>query len=82
MEVGLGLALVPQITITDEIQYGHLKALELAEGPFERTIALITRKRAELSLPAQKFIELLATPRKIPARTLPKAPKRRSRYRR
>lgn len=59
VEVGLGLALVPQITVVDEVKYGKLKALELTEGPFERTIGIITRKRAELSLPARKFIELL-----------------------
>ncbi len=59
VEVGLGLALVPQITVVDEVLYGKLKALDLAEGPFERTIGIITRKRAELSLPARKFIDLL-----------------------
>jgi len=61
VEVGLGLALVPHITVVDEVRYGKLKALELAEGPFERTIGIITRKRAELSLPARKFIDLLIT---------------------
>lgn len=62
VEVGLGLALVPQITVVDEVLYGKLKALDLAEGPFERTIGIITRKRAELSLPARKFINLLVAP--------------------
>ena len=66
VEVGLGLALVPQITVADEVRYGKLKALELAEGPFERTIGIITRKRAELSLPARKFIDILITPLKTP----------------
>ncbi len=61
VEVGLGLALGPHITVVDEVRYGKLKALELAEGPFERTIGIITRKRAELSLPARKFIDLLIT---------------------
>lgn len=64
VEIGLGLAFVPQITVADEVKYGKLRALELAEGPFERTIGLITRRRAELSLPAQKFVELLASPLK------------------
>lgn len=58
----MGLALVPQITVVDEVRYKKLNALTLADGPFERTIGIITRKRAELSLPAQKFIELLITP--------------------
>jgi DNA-binding transcriptional LysR family regulator len=67
VEIGLGLALVPQISVADEVRSGNLKALELAEGPFERTIGIITRKRAELSLPALKFIDLLITPLKAPA---------------
>ena len=66
VEVGLGLALVPHITALDEVRYGKLNALELAEGPFERTIGIITRKRAELALPAQKFIDLLITPLTAP----------------
>ena len=59
VEVGLGLALVPRITVLDEMRHGKLKILDLAEGPFERPIGLLVRKRAELSLPAQKFVELL-----------------------
>jgi len=68
VEVGLGLALVPRITVLDEVRHGKLKALDLAEGPFERPIGLLVRKRAELSLPARKFIDLLVTPSKRPAR--------------
>lgn len=70
VEAGSGLALVPQVTVADEVRYGKLKALELADGPFERPIALITRKRAELSLPAQKFVALLlGSPTTRPARS-------------
>ena len=61
VEVGLGLALVPSITVVHEVHTGRLKALDLAEGPFERPIGMLTRKRAELSLPARKFIDLLVT---------------------
>ena len=59
VEVGLGLALVPYVTVVDEIQRGRLKALNLTGGPFERPIGILIRKRAEVSLPAQKFIDLL-----------------------
>src|SRR3989338_4316394 len=62
VEVGLGLALVPRITVVDEVQRGKLKALDLADGPAYRPIGLLTRKRAELSLPARKFIDLLVAP--------------------
>ena len=64
VEVGLGLALVPRITVVDEVQRGRLKALNLTGGPFERPIGILTRKRAELSLPARKFIDLLIAPLK------------------
>jgi DNA-binding transcriptional LysR family regulator len=58
--VGLGLALVPLVTVADDIQRGTLRALNLAGGTFECPIGILTRKRAELSLPARKFIEILA----------------------
>jgi len=70
VEVGLGLALVPRIAVVDEVQRGKVQALELIGGPFERPIGMLTRKRAELSLPAQKFMELLArTAKARPPRT-------------
>jgi len=50
----------------DEVQRGKVQSLELIGGPFERPIGILTRKRAELSLPAQKFIELLVAAPKIP----------------
>lgn len=62
VEIGLGLAFVPAITVVEETRHGTLKVLPLAGGPFERAIGIITRKRRNLSLPAQKFIELLTTP--------------------
>ena len=65
VEIGLGMALVPRITIAEEIQRGKLKVIELAEGPFERRVEIITRKRAELSLPARKFIDLLITDHRV-----------------
>jgi len=64
VEVGLGLALVPSITVVDEVKAGRLKTLDLMEGPFERPIGLLTRKRAELSLPGRKFLDLLVAPLK------------------
>ncbi len=64
VEVGLGLALVPRITVAEEVRRGKLRAIELAEGPFDRPIGLVTRKGAELSVAAKAFIDLLKTPLK------------------
>src|SRR3989338_10066150 len=41
VEVGLGLALVPSITVVDEIRAGKLRSINLTEGPFERPIGLL-----------------------------------------
>ncbi|MBI3321072.1 MAG: LysR family transcriptional regulator [Candidatus Omnitrophica bacterium] len=68
VEVNLGLALVPRVAVLDEVRYGKLKALDLSEGPFERPIGLLVRKRAELTLPARKFIDLLVARSKVHAR--------------
>ncbi len=68
VEVGLGLALVPRVTVEDEVRGGKLKTLDLVEGPFEHSVGILTRKRAELSLPARKFIDLLVAPLKTPTR--------------
>jgi DNA-binding transcriptional LysR family regulator len=57
--LGLGLALVPRITVMDEMRRGKLKALDLADGPTDCPVGLLTRRRGERSLAAQKFIELL-----------------------
>jgi DNA-binding transcriptional LysR family regulator len=62
VEVGLGFALVPSVTVASEVQAGRLKSLDFTEGPFERPLGLLTRKHVELSLPARKFIDLLVAP--------------------
>ena len=59
VEVGSGVALVPQVSVVNEAKAGRLKPLELTEGPFERTLGILARKGAALSVPAQKFIHTL-----------------------
>ena len=59
VEVGSGVALVPQAAVVNEAKAGQLKPVELAEGPFERTLGILARKGAALSVPAQKFIQTL-----------------------
>jgi DNA-binding transcriptional LysR family regulator len=59
VEVGSGLALVPQVAVVQEAKAGRLKPLDLAGGPFERTIGVVVRKSEAPSLAAQKFIQIL-----------------------
>lgn len=61
VEVGVGLALVPRGTIVSEVESGTLKPLEITEGPVEYPLKIVTRKYAERSLLAQKFIDFLLT---------------------
>ena len=59
VEIGLGIAVVPSMTVKSEIQAGLLKALFLAEGPFLRPIAVVHRRRRSLA-PAAKKMKLPA----------------------
>ena len=59
VEIGLGIAIVPSMTVKSEIQAGLLKALFLTEGPFLRPIAVVHRRGRSLSRAAKKFIAVL-----------------------
>ncbi len=59
VEIGLGISLVPSVTVKSEIQAGLLKALSLLEGPFMRPIAVLYRRGRSLPLAVRKFIEVL-----------------------
>ncbi|MBN1586697.1 MAG: LysR family transcriptional regulator [Candidatus Omnitrophica bacterium] len=62
VEVGPGVSIVPRATVSSEVQAGTLIVVELTEGPFERPLGVLHRKRAELSLPAQEFVQILLKP--------------------
>ncbi len=59
VEIGLGISIVPSMTVRSEIQTGLLKAVALAEGPFTRPIAVLYRRGRSLPPPAKKFIAVL-----------------------
>ena len=59
VEIGMGVSIVPSITVRSEIQAGLLKALSLAEGPFMRPIAIVYRRGRSLPPAAKKFIAVL-----------------------
>ncbi len=59
VEVGVGVSVLPRETVQTEVAGGTLRQIELTEGPFEHPIKIVTKKYAERSLPAQKFIQLL-----------------------
>jgi len=60
VEEGLGIAMVPRVTIERELQVGALVQVDIVDAPpLSRTIALIFRRNRRRSRPVQAFIELL-----------------------
>jgi LysR family transcriptional regulator, transcriptional activator of the cysJI operon len=61
VEISLGCAIVPRLTVENEMTRGSLKMIEFQEGPFTRPLAIIYKRGRELSPAARKFIEVLTT---------------------
>ena len=59
VEIGIGVAIVPSMTVKSEIQAGLLKALSLAEGPFTRPLAILYRRGRSLPPALKKLIAVL-----------------------
>jgi LysR family transcriptional regulator, transcriptional activator of the cysJI operon len=66
VEIGLGCAIVPRMTIENEVARGTLKMLEFQEGTFLRPLAIIYKRGRELSPAVRKFIEVLTTSSIVP----------------
>ncbi|MFQ5849574.1 MAG: LysR family transcriptional regulator [Candidatus Binatia bacterium] len=64
VEIGLGISLVPSVTVKSEIQAGQLRALSLMEGPFTRPIAVLYRRGRSLPLSVKKFIAVVTADKK------------------
>jgi len=61
VQVGFGLAILPEPSITDELRSGQLAVLKLAEKEWTRPVGIIYRTDRNLSLAAKKFVQLLET---------------------
>jgi DNA-binding transcriptional LysR family regulator len=59
VEVGFGLAIVPETAVTEAKRAGTLAVVELAEKYWVRTVGVIHRSDRNLSLAAKKFVQLL-----------------------
>jgi len=62
VEVGFGVAIVPESSIDDEKRTGRLAVIRLSEKEWVRPIGVIHRSDRTLSLAAKKFVELLEMP--------------------
>lgn len=61
VQVGFGLAILPQPAVTDELRTGQLAVVKLAEKEWTRPVGIIYRTDRNLSLAAKKFVQLLET---------------------
>lgn len=61
VEVGFGLAILPQPSVIDEGRSGQLAIVNLAEKEWTRPVGVIYRSDRTLSLAAKKFVQLLET---------------------
>lgn len=59
VETGLGVSVVPSMTIKPEVQAGLLRAVLLEEGPFKRPISVLYRRGSTLTPTVKKFISVL-----------------------
>ena len=59
VQVGFGLAILPQPSIKDELRSGQLAVVKLAEKEWTRPVGVIYRTDRSLSLAAKKFVQLL-----------------------
>jgi DNA-binding transcriptional LysR family regulator len=66
VEIGLGCAIVPRMTVENEVARGTLRMCEFAEGTFLRPLAIIYKRGRELSPAVKKFIETLTTSTAVP----------------
>lgn len=62
VEVGFGLAIVPETAVSEAKKAGSLAVVDLAEKFWVRSVGVIHRSDRNLSLAARKFLELLAEP--------------------
>ena len=66
VEADLGIAIIPQATVENEIRAGTLRAVNFTEN-YTRPIGIIHRKGKIFSAAARKFIEMLEESATAPA---------------
>ncbi|HEV8548565.1 MAG TPA: LysR family transcriptional regulator [Polyangiaceae bacterium] len=59
VEAGLGVSIVPEDTVKNEVRAGTLVALALTDERLIRPVGIIHRRHRELSAPARAFADLL-----------------------
>lgn len=60
VEVGLGISLLPEMAVVEEVRQRRLGAARLRGVPMTRTMGLVYRREKYLSLALQAFLDILA----------------------
>jgi LysR family transcriptional regulator, transcriptional activator of the cysJI operon len=63
VEVGIGVSILPENAVVNEVRNGMLVALKFTEGSFTRSLGIIHRRHKVFSKAAQEFMLLLAAMR-------------------
>lgn len=61
VEVGLGISIVPLLSVREEARTGALRVLRIADHTLRRPLAIVHRKGKSLSRPLRAFVDLLVT---------------------
>jgi len=59
VEVGIGVSILPETAVANEVRNKQLVALDFTEGVFTRSIGIIHRKGKVFSAAAREFVKLL-----------------------
>ena len=59
VEVGSGISILPQATVSGELKRGALVKVDFVEGRFTRTVGLIYRRGRVMSVAAREFMRLM-----------------------
>jgi DNA-binding transcriptional LysR family regulator len=70
VEIGAGVSLLPEPTVSREVEAGTLVALGLATDELVRPLGIIQRRGRELTVTTQRFVEMLENER-TPGRQAP-----------
>lgn len=63
VEVGIGISILPENAVVNEVRNGMLIALKFTEGTFTRALGIIHRHNKVFSKAAQEFMQLLTAAR-------------------
>ena len=60
VEVGIGLSILPETAVVNEVKSGLLAKLDFSEGTFTRAVGVIHRRGRVFSAAAREFVQMLA----------------------